>query len=90
VDVTVELSAAIAASATSRIWNKAQRVEKLPGGRARITVPVSDPSEVIRWAFGFGPDARVVAPPDVVAAARTLAQQIVSAHGTPNGAKPHQ
>ena len=39
---------------------------------------------------GFGPDARVVAPPDVVAAARTLAQQIVSAHGTPNGAKPHQ
>lgn len=79
-EVTVELSAAIAASATSRIWNHNQRVEKLPSGRARITLPVSDPAEVIRWTFGFGAEARVVAPSEVVALARNLAQEIAEAH----------
>jgi predicted DNA-binding transcriptional regulator YafY len=82
-EVTVELSAAIAASATSRIWNRAQRVEKLSGGRARITIPVSDPSEVIRWAFGFGPEARVVAPPAIVATACAMAQEMAVNQGSP-------
>ena len=81
VEVTVELSAVIAAAATSRIWNKAQHMEKLPGGRARMTFPVSDPSEVIRWAFGFGPEARVIAPPEAVKAAGRLARSIAEGYG---------
>ena len=79
VAVTVEVAPSIAAAATSRVWNAAQHVERLPGGRARITLPVSDPLEVIRWAFGYGPDARVVAPAAVAATARELARRMADA-----------
>lgn len=79
--VTIEFSAAIAASATSRQWNSAQTIGALPGGRARMTIPAADPSEVVRWAFGFGADAVIVAPPEAVAAARKLASTLATTYG---------
>jgi predicted DNA-binding transcriptional regulator YafY len=79
-EVTVEFSPKVAASATSRIWKHDQKVEKLSGGRARLTVSVADPGEVVRWAFGFGADARVVAPPAAVRAARDLARKLLEVH----------
>jgi predicted DNA-binding transcriptional regulator YafY len=80
IDVTVEFTPKVAASATSRIWKTDQQIEKLPGGRARLTVSVADPDEVVRWAFGFGADARVVSPPAAVRAARDLAQELLRLH----------
>jgi predicted DNA-binding transcriptional regulator YafY len=80
VEVTVELAAAVAASATSRLWKHDQVVEPLPGGRARIRFSVTDPGEVVRWAFGFGADARIVAPESAVRMARELAERLVAAH----------
>jgi predicted DNA-binding transcriptional regulator YafY len=81
--VTVEFSPKVAGSATSRIWQSGQKVETFPGGCARVTVNVADPGEVVRWAFGFGADARIVSPPAVVRAARDLARQLIVAHGEP-------
>jgi predicted DNA-binding transcriptional regulator YafY len=78
--VTVEFSKALAASATSREWQKGQVIDTLPDGRARMTFRVADPREVIRWTFGFGGDARVVAPPSVVAEANDMAGRLVLAH----------
>jgi len=46
-----------------------------------MTIPVIDPLEVVRWAFGFGQEATVVAPPAAVAAARALAIDLAEAHG---------
>jgi predicted DNA-binding transcriptional regulator YafY len=79
-NVTVELSAVVAAAAISRRWQHAQQVEKLTGGRARITFNVSDPAEVIRWAFGFGAEARIVAPDSAVGLARETAAKIGAAY----------
>lgn len=79
--VSIEFSAAIAASATSRLWNSAQTIVPLPSGRARMTIPAAEPLEVVRWAFGFGGDAVVVAPPAVVSAARALALAMAAAYG---------
>jgi predicted DNA-binding transcriptional regulator YafY len=70
IDVTVRLSPVVAASATSRRWQKAQRVEVRPDGSADITFSVNDAGEAIRWALGFGAEARVIAPPSAVRAAR--------------------
>jgi predicted DNA-binding transcriptional regulator YafY len=81
-EVTVELSPFVAASATSRQWQAAQRVELLEGGRARIVFTVGDPSEVARWAFGFGKDARIVAPPEAVRISRDIARAITTLHET--------
>jgi proteasome accessory factor B len=79
-EITVELSPFVAASATSRRWQTAQRVELLEGGGARIVFTVGDPSEVARWAFGFGKDARVVGPPEAVRLSRDIARAIVAQH----------
>jgi hypothetical protein len=80
VNVTVEFSPKVAASAAGRIWKTDQRTEKLPGGRAKLTVLVADPDEVVRWAFGFAPDGRVVSPPAAVLAARDLADELLRVH----------
>ena len=79
-DVTVELSPRVAASAISRQWQAAQRVELLDGRRARITFTVGDIIEVVRWTFGFGRDAKIVAPPGAIQVARELAEAIIQGH----------
>ena len=79
-DVTVELSPRVAASAVSRQWQAAQRVEALDQGRARITFTVGDVTEVVRWAFGFGQDAKIVAPPSAVQVAAELARALLEGH----------
>lgn len=80
IDVTVELNARVAASATSRRWQSAQRVELLADGRARIVFHVSNIYEIVRWAFGFGEDATIVAPPEAVALATSMALTIAANH----------
>jgi predicted DNA-binding transcriptional regulator YafY len=87
-EVTVELSRIVAAAATSRRWQTAQRVDILEGGRARIAFTVSDPSEVARWAFGFGKDARVVAPPEAVRIAGEMARAIAAQYEADAARRP--
>jgi predicted DNA-binding transcriptional regulator YafY len=45
-------------------------------GSATMTFTVSDVGEVIRWALGFGAEAKVVSPPSALQRARKIAQQI--------------
>jgi predicted DNA-binding transcriptional regulator YafY len=80
--VTVELESNVAQAAIARRWQTAQKVEKLPRGRGRITFTVSDPSEVVRWALGFGADAQVVSPPEAVACARAIVASISARYAT--------
>jgi predicted DNA-binding transcriptional regulator YafY len=70
--ISVWLSPKIAPSATSRRWQRAQTIEGRDDGSAVITFTVSDPDEVIRWAFGYASEALIVAPPDAVKRAREL------------------
>jgi predicted DNA-binding transcriptional regulator YafY len=81
-EVTVELSPQVAPAAVSRRWQAAQRVEKGDGERARIVFSVSDIAEVVRWAFGFGADARIIAPPEAVRMAADMARSIAALHKT--------
>jgi predicted DNA-binding transcriptional regulator YafY len=76
VPVTIALSAVVAASATSRLWQRGQQVVERDDGSATITLRVEEPDEAIRWALGFGAEAQVVAPPSAVARARSIAERI--------------
>lgn len=72
--VEVTLSKTVAPSATSRVWQEAQRVLKNSDGSVTIAFRVDDIDEVVRWAFGYGDEAWVDAPPAAVERARaTLA-----------------
>ena len=83
IDVTVELSPQVAASASARVWQADQRIEHLAGGRTQMTFVVADVTEVVRWAMGFGADAKIVAPPKAVEAALVMAKRIASAYDEP-------
>lgn len=69
-DVTVELSPRIAGAVTARTWQARQRFELRADGSALFTFEVYDLGEAVRWAFGFGVEAAVVAPPKAVDLAR--------------------
>jgi predicted DNA-binding transcriptional regulator YafY len=43
-----------------------------------MTFTVSDADEIVRWALGFGADARVVAPPSAVDRARSTIAEIAA------------
>jgi len=81
IDVTVELSAIVALSATARIRQADQRTELLPDGRAQMTFSVADASEVVRCAPGCGADARIVASSGAVATGRDKSRTIADAYG---------
>lgn len=76
IPVTIALSPAVAASATCRVWQIGQKVIEQEDGSALITLRVEEPAEAIRWALGFGPEAKVVSPPSAVAEARSIAERI--------------
>jgi predicted DNA-binding transcriptional regulator YafY len=80
IDVTVELTSKVAASATCRRWQAEQRTEKLADGRAQMTFAVSDIDEVVRWSLGFGADARVIAPPEAVGRANAIVAEITQSY----------
>ena len=78
--VTVWLSATVAPSATSRRWQANQKMRLAPDGSAEITFEVSDPSEIVRWAMGFGTEARILAPGKAVALAASTARAVAAAY----------
>ncbi len=77
-EVTVALSPRIAEAVVARRWQRAQRVRSSKDGGATITFDAYDLGEVVRWAFGFGAEARIVDPPEAV----RLAQDMVGRLGT--------
>jgi predicted DNA-binding transcriptional regulator YafY len=51
-----------AAWVRDRIWHRSQRLEKLPGGRLRMTLRAADTRELLGWILSFGAGVRVVHP----------------------------
>ena len=78
--VTVRLSATVAASATSRRWQTMQRTTLGSDGSAEITFEVSDVGEIVRWAMGFGADAKIVAPDAAVVLAAETARALAATY----------
>jgi predicted DNA-binding transcriptional regulator YafY len=69
-EVTVRLSAVVAASVTSRSWQDAQRTVQRPDGSADISLTFGDLGEAVRWALSFGSGAVIIGPAEAVAFAR--------------------
>lgn len=58
-------SASQAAWVTSETWHPEQKTEYMDDGRYLLTVPYSDPRELILEIMRFGPDVEVMAPPEL-------------------------
>jgi|SRR5579884_363384 len=79
--VSVWISPLIAPSATSRVWQSRQQIETHDDGSATMTFTVSDVGEVIRWALGFGTEAKIIAPQTAVKQAHQLVTALNDQYG---------
>jgi predicted DNA-binding transcriptional regulator YafY len=68
--VEIEFEPRIARYIRERLWHPSQDVQDLPDGRIKLILNVSNDVALRSWILGFGPLAKVIAPPE-------LARQIV-------------
>ena len=76
--VTVRFSPIVAKAAAAQRLVSDQHVVVDADGSATITYAVADPDEVIRWSFGWGAEAEVVAPAAARSRAAAIAQTIAA------------
>ena len=77
-EVTVRFSPVIAKAATAATIARDRHIERRPDGGVDITYRVSDPLEIVRWSFGWGAEAEVLAPEEVRSAAADLARRVAA------------
>jgi len=65
--VVVEFSAEKAAFVRARVWHPTQTFEELPDQRVRLTFSCASLIPVVSWVLEWGPHARAVEPPQLVA-----------------------
>jgi predicted DNA-binding transcriptional regulator YafY len=65
--VVIELTAAKAALVRARIWHPAQELTELSDGRVRLAFPCASLAPVVSWVLEWGPHARALEPPELVA-----------------------
>jgi predicted DNA-binding transcriptional regulator YafY len=65
--VVIEFSAAKAAFVRARIWHPTQTFEELPDGRVRLAFTCASLIPVVSWVLEWGPHARAIEPPALVA-----------------------
>lgn len=66
-EVVVEFSRAKAVLVASRTWHQTQRIDQLEDGRIRLTFEAPHLAPVVSWILEWGPHARAIAPPELVA-----------------------
>jgi predicted DNA-binding transcriptional regulator YafY len=49
-----------------RRWHASQRIDPRPDGWIELTMDVAPTVELVSWVHGFGPDVRVLEPPELV------------------------
>jgi predicted DNA-binding transcriptional regulator YafY len=65
--VVVEFSAVKAALVAGRTWHPTQVLERVAGGRIRLTFTCSNLAPVVSWILQWGPHAKVLDPPELSA-----------------------
>ncbi|TMQ04512.1 MAG: WYL domain-containing protein, partial [Deltaproteobacteria bacterium] len=65
--VVVEFSAERAAFVRARVWHPTQTFEELADGRVRLTFTCASLIPVVSWVLEWGPHARAIEPPALVA-----------------------
>jgi predicted DNA-binding transcriptional regulator YafY len=66
--IEIEFSPPVARYIGERLWHPSQALHELQDGSVRLTLNVCDDWALRRWILGFGPFARVVAPPTLARA----------------------
>lgn len=63
----IEFSAAKASYVRARLWHPSQHIEELPDGKVRLSLSCAQLAPLVSWVLEWGPHARAVEPPELVA-----------------------
>lgn len=80
--VVIELSAAKAPLVCARVWHPAQQIEALPDGRVRLAFPCASLAPVVSWILEWGPHAKAIEPPELIAEVIRELDAARAAYGT--------
>jgi proteasome accessory factor B len=61
-----------------RTWHPSQKLEPHKTGRLRMTLTVAATPELVGWLLGFGGGVTILQPPELKAAVRAAAEQILA------------
>lgn len=86
--VVIEFSAERAAFVRARVWHPTQRFEELPDGRVRLTFSCASLIPVVSWVLEWGPHARAIEPPELVAEVIAELDAARRAYGEPAPPSP--
>ncbi|HYE31672.1 MAG TPA: YafY family protein [Methylomirabilota bacterium] len=75
-EVCVHFTSAVADYITEKIWHPSQRLTPLPGGGVELKMTLNGLAEVLKWILSWGPDARVVSPPELVKLVLSSAEKL--------------
>ena len=67
-----------------RIWHPTQTFRTLPDGRLELTMQITPTVELQSWVQGFGPEAEVLAPPDLRQRVAVALHQAAEQYGAPS------
>lgn len=68
--VLVEFSPDAAKEIVARRWHPQQRMATATDGRVRLSIPLSNREQLVRWVLSFADGARVIEPEDIAAEVR--------------------
>ncbi len=71
-DVSLRFTRRASPYVAERTWHHSQRLEPLPDGEVVLHMRVGLSPELESWILGFGPDVKVLAPPELAARIRRL------------------
>jgi proteasome accessory factor B len=76
-EVVVRFSELVADYIREKKWHASQQLHELPDGGVELRLKLSSLVEVQRWILGWGGQATVLSPPELMAAVQAAAQRIL-------------
>jgi proteasome accessory factor B len=80
-EVGVRFAPEVADLIREKRWHPSQQLRDLPDGGVELRLKLSSLVEIQRWILGWGGNAVVIRPPELIAAVRDAAQAILRARG---------
>jgi len=76
-DVVVRFDARVADYVREKKWHESQELRELKNGGVELRLKLSSLNEIERWILGWGGDAKVIQPRELVNAVRSAAEKIL-------------
>jgi proteasome accessory factor B len=78
--ILIQFDDTVADFIREKIWHPSQKLKDLPGGGVELELRLSSLIEVRRWILGWGDNAKVISPPELVQSIRDTAAGILQRH----------